>query len=153
MKRIGEDVVRELSRFGPAAGMADAVRVWPTVVGEAVAGNAWPARFARDGTLHVATSSSTWAFELVHHEREILGRLREELGEAAPPRLRFAPGPMPEATADTASAPAPRRPEATLADREQAQRIAAPISDENLRELVARAAAASLARAAADRGL
>ena len=30
----------------------------------AIAANAWPARIARDGTLHVATSSSAWAFEL-----------------------------------------------------------------------------------------
>ena len=68
IKRIGADVKRELGRFGAAGGMADLVTAWPAAVGEQIARNAWPARIARDGTLHVATSSSAWAFELAHLE-------------------------------------------------------------------------------------
>src|SRR3712207_8602350 len=42
------------------------------------------ARVARDGTVHVHTSSSAWAFELTQLE----GRVREALADAAPPRDR-----------------------------------------------------------------
>ena len=74
MERIGETVRRELGRYGTAGAMADAVACWPDAVGEQVAMNAWPARFARDGTLLVNTSSSAWAFELGQLEGEILPR-------------------------------------------------------------------------------
>ena len=63
---IGEEVRRELGRFGPGGAMAEIVAAWPVAVAAAIAANAWPARIARDGTLHVATSSSAWAFELTH---------------------------------------------------------------------------------------
>ena len=72
---------RELARFGPAEGMTEIVRAWPGAVGDQIARNAWPARLARDGTLHVATSSSAWAFELAQLEPKLLERLREALGE------------------------------------------------------------------------
>ena len=96
MERIGGDVKRELSRFGTAGPMTDLVAAWPAAVGETVAANAWPARLARDGTLHVNAASSTWAFELQQLEGEIAGRLREAVPESAPARLRFAAGPLPE---------------------------------------------------------
>ncbi len=79
MERIGDDVTRELGRLGPGGGMAAIVKAWPRAVGPAIAENAWPARVARDGTLHVATSSSVWAFELLQLERELLERLAGEL--------------------------------------------------------------------------
>ena len=143
---IGDDVRRQLGRFGPAGAMAEIVRAWPGAVGENIARNAWPARVARDGTLLVNTSSSAWAFELGLLEREIGERLRETLDEDAPTGLRFAPGRLPE----PAREPSPERPgnriEPSQEDRLEAARLAAPIEDENLRELVAKAAAASLAR-------
>ena len=73
------------------------VAAWPAAVGEEVVRNAWPARIARDGTLHVHTSSSVWAFELGQLAPRILERLAAELGEHAPTALRFAPGHLPEA--------------------------------------------------------
>ena len=150
MERLGGEVRRELGRFGPAAGMADVVAVWPGVVGEAIARNAWPARIGRDGTLHVAVSSSAWAFELTHLEATVLARLRETLPEP-PARLRFTPGRLPEPSVPAAE-PGPRgRPEPRPEDVEEAARIAAGIEDEELRSIVARAAAASLARAASGR--
>ena len=91
-ERIGDEVQRELSRFGPAEGMTEIVRAWPSVMGEQIARNAWPARISRDGKLHVATSSSAWAFELAQLEPKLLERLGEALGGAAPAGLRFAPG-------------------------------------------------------------
>src|SRR3954462_455944 len=96
MDRIGGEVKRELSRHGSAGAMTELVRAWPEAVGETVAANAWPARLARDGTLHVNAASSTWAFELQQLEAEIAGRLREAVPKAAPARMRFAPGPLPE---------------------------------------------------------
>ena len=69
--------------------MVGIVRAWPDAVGETVARNAWPARLARDGTLHVNTASSTWAFELGRLVTTILEQLRSELGETTPPALRF----------------------------------------------------------------
>jgi len=162
MDRLDRQVRRELGRFGSGHGgmgdgdMVGIVRAWPEAVGEAVARNAWPARLARDGTLHVNTASSTWAFELGRLTPTILEKLRSELGETTPPTLRFAPGPIPEPEAEAAERRAPARPEIGSEHRAAAAGIAAGIEDEELREYVARAAAASLARgpeeARSDRG-
>jgi hypothetical protein len=148
MERIGDEVTRELRRFGPAAGMAELVAAWPLAVGEGIVRHAWPARLARDGTLHIATDSSTWAFELAQLAPTLLERLREAAGEAAPVALRFAVGPLPSTVPDTEPEPDARRVEPTSAERDLAAALVAGIEDERLRELVARAAAASLARAA-----
>lgn len=131
--------------------MADIVEAWPAAVGEGIARNAWPGRVARDGTLHVATSSSAWAFELAHLAPELLRRLTEILGKSAPKGLKFAPGSLPEPAAP-GRPDAPRRvPQPTPAERAAASEIAAGIDNEELRELVARAAAASLAGRLSDR--
>jgi hypothetical protein len=153
MERIGDDVRLVFRRFGPAGAMEPLVRVWAEAVGDAVARNAWPSRLARDGTLHVATSSSTWAFELTQLSGRIRSALQKRLGTDAPKRLRFAPGKVPEPGPDPAaerhSPPARPGPE----EQAQAGRLAAAIEDEELRELVARAAAASLATGGSGRSL
>jgi hypothetical protein len=141
----------ELGRFGPQGGMAELIRVWPAVTGEAIAANAWPARIGRDGTLHVSVSSSAWAFELTQLVHRVLAQLREALGEAAPPRLRFAVGPLPETSVMPAQLASLEPPSPSERERAEAARLAAPIENEELRNLVARAAAASLARAESDR--
>jgi hypothetical protein len=147
MDRIGDAVRGELGRFGTAGPMADLVALWPRVVGEAVAANAWPARLSRDGTLHVNTSSSAWAFELGHLESE----LRSRLGAQAPPRMKFAPGPLPEPAPPASERARRASPEPTHEQAEQARGWAAGIGSEELRKTVEKAARASLARAAADR--
>jgi hypothetical protein len=147
MKRIGDEVARELRRFGPVAGMADLVAAWPAAVGEGIARHAWPARLARDGTLHVATDSSTWAFELAQLAPTLLERLREAAGEATPARLRFAVGPLPSPPTDIDRGPDATRIEPSVEERSLAAGLVARIEDAELRELVGRAAAASLARA------
>ena len=144
--RIGEDVQRELARFGPAEGMSEIVRAWPAAVGDQIALNAWPARLARDRTLHVATSSSAWAFELAQLEPKLLERLRDALDEHAPAALRFAPGKLPERSSEEIESRPRRGREPTAEERELAAAMAAGIEDENLREIVAKAALASLAR-------
>jgi predicted nucleic acid-binding Zn ribbon protein len=151
MDRLGEEFVRELSRFGSAGQMVDLVAIWPETVGETVAANAWPARLARDGTLHVAAASSTWAFELQQLEQEIARRLQEALGSVAPARLRFAPGPLPERSPAPSHEHRRRPPEPSPEQVQKARELAAPIAAEELRKTVEKAARMSLARAAADR--
>ncbi|MDQ2980924.1 MAG: DUF721 domain-containing protein [Actinomycetota bacterium] len=153
MDRIGEAVRRELGRFGSAGAMTDLVGAWPEAVGETVARNAWPARIARDGTLHVNASSSAWAFELQQLESEIAGRLQEVLGGAAPSRLRFVPGRLPEAPPPSEERRARPLPKATLEQAREARGWAAEIESEDLRKSVEKAARASLARAADGRAV
>ena len=147
LERIGPELRRELERLGPGGAITEIAESWPQAVGPTIAANAWPARIARDGTLHVSTSSSTWAFELTHLETTVRGRLEERLGELAPLRLRFAPGRIPEPGAATLEhakqSPLPPSPRAVAMGRE----IAAGIEHASLREAVGRAAAASLAAA------
>jgi len=147
MDRVGDAVRRELGRFGPAAGMAPLVGAWPAAVGPEIARNAWPARLARDGTLHVHTTDSIWAFELKSRAEEIRGRL----GEHAPARLAFAPGPIPEPLEPPSeeARSSVREPDATHVAK--ADSLVRVIRDEDLRKVVAKAAALSLANADNDR--
>lgn len=155
MERIGGEVERTLSRSGSSAALplSEITAAWPNAVGDAVARQAWPLRLGRDGTLHVATSSATWAFELDRLSVEIGERLSALVGDRAPRKLRFRVGPVPEA-----GAPAEGRPEslegavsATPEVVAEAASVAAAIEDEELRELVSRAARASLSRARSGR--
>jgi hypothetical protein len=145
--RIGEEIRRELDRFGPAGKMGEIVAAWPKAVGAPIAANAWPARVARDGTLHVHTASSTWAFELAQLSDSMLSRLRERLGEDSPAALRFAVGPLPELGEEVEKLRDQTVPKPTAQHLEEAERIAAPIEDEALRKAVGRAISASLAAA------
>jgi hypothetical protein len=144
VKHLGDEVKRELDRFGPEGGIGDLVEAWPSAVGETIARSAWPARVARDGTLHVNTADSIWAFELTSRTNEIAARLGVE-------RIRFTPGRLPEADEPDVKEgeSAPPQPSETL--RQEGARLAAGIEDENLRKIVARAAAASLAKGISDR--
>jgi hypothetical protein len=153
MERIGSEVERELRRGGSrdAIPLAALTAAWPDVVGDAIARQAWPLRIARDGTLHVATSSATWANELGFLADEILERLRERLGAEAPTKLRCAVGPIPETArpaAQVAAEPVPAAPPEVVAEADSA---ASAIDDPELRELVARAARASLVKARSGR--
>lgn len=150
MERIGDEVERELARGGSrdAIPLHAVTAAWPDVVGDAVARRAWPLRLARDGTLHVATISATWAHELDLLGGEILSRLRAAVGDAAPVKLRFAAGPIPEEAApqDAVSADAPGPSEVPAEVASEAAAAASAIDDPELHELVVRAARASLAK-------
>ena len=150
MDRLADAVRGEVARLGPQAAIGRIAEVWPDAVGAQIARNAWPARIARDGTMHVNTSSSTWAFELA----QLADEIRSRLGALAPGRLRFAPGPLPEPEtppAEPQNAEPPPQP--SPADVAAATAAAAQIGDETFRNLVARAAAASLARARSGRAV
>ena len=155
MDRIGTEVERELGRTGSrdALPLAAITSAWPSAVGEQVARQAWPLRIGRDGTLHVATTSATWAFELDRMGAEIVERLASHVGEDhAPEKLRFAVGPVPEGMlGEHAPGSSAKTPEPTPKEVAEAAAAAAAIDDPDLRELVARAARASLAKARSDR--
>jgi hypothetical protein len=119
--------------------MGDVLAAWEDAVGSEIARNAQPARFQRDGTLVVHCKDAIWAFELGHRGAEISPRLPRK------PSLKFVPGPLPEPGAGAAPSDPPP-PAASVSERAQAAEWAAAIEDEELRALVARAAAASLAR-------
>jgi hypothetical protein len=156
MDRIGKEVEHELSRRGGGVGLelTEITAAWPRAVGEAVARQAWPLRLGRDGTLHVAAASATWAFELDRLSPEIVERLSAILGRAAPATLRFRVGPVPEPGRGAELEPeAPEeRPPTTPETAAEAASFASVIEDTELRELVARAARASLSRARSGRG-
>jgi hypothetical protein len=152
MERLEGQIRDELGRLGPGeAAMVGIVRAWPVAVGETLARNAWPARVQRDGTLLVHTVSSIWAFELDRMAADVLERLRAEAGEDAPAAIRFAPGPVPEPPSQRLAEHEPKRLEADPEATAAATRIAADVEDEELRSLVARAVAASLARGRSER--
>ena len=146
MERIRAAVQSELGRFGPATGMADVVTGWPDAVGQAIARNAWPARMGRDGTLFVHTADAVWAFELQHRAEEIAVRAGVE-------KIRFVPGPVPQTSLEEPASSAVSPLEPSEQDRLQAAALSEGIEDPELRETVARAAAASLARAASGRSV
>ena len=102
MEGLDGEIRKVLARFGPQAGMPEVLAAWPEAVGPMVAANAWPARIARDGTLHANTSSSAWAFELGQLAPEILdaalGEARRECAESVAIRRR------PSSRASTADA-------------------------------------------------
>jgi hypothetical protein len=153
MEKIGKSVEHALSRTGggTALALAEITAAWPAAVGKAVSREAWPLRVGRDGTLHVATSSSSWAFELAQLEADVLKRLRSATGKDAPAKLRFAVGKLPELGPEDderrdrqAVTPGPE-------ELRKAEELAAGISDEELRKVVAKAAAQSLSRSGDDR--
>ena len=147
MEPLGEEVRAELRRFGPEGGVADLADAWPGAVGEEIARNAWPARVQGDGTLVVHVRDSVWGFELTQRAGEIAARLPGK------PKLKFVPGELPDAVPDTTSAAARPELQATLEETREAAGWTAEIADSELREAVARAARASLARTAAGRSI
>lgn len=155
MDRIGNEIQRELSRSGSrdAVPLAAVTSAWPAAVGDAVARHAWPLRISRDGTLHVAVESATWAQELSLLEGNVLEALRGQLGETAPAKLRFAVGPIPgqPAVLEPAQSMPAEPPEVPPEVESEATSAAAAIDDPELRELVARAARTSLLRARSGR--
>jgi hypothetical protein len=135
MDPLASEIRSELKRFGPQAGMAELVERWPAAVGAAIAQNAWPARIAKDGTVHISTNDSVWAFELGQRAGEIAAAL-------AVAKVRFAPGPLPQPDLP----PPEARVEVTPEEVELARAIASSIDDQKLRESVQKAVSFSLAR-------
>ena len=131
---------------GAGAQTAAAALAWPDVVGRAAADHSVPVRRSRAGVLTIACSSASWAHELSARRAELAARLAERCPDAGVSTLRFA-------VADHAVRPPPPPPRAapppavpSAAERDAAAAAATEIGEPALRELVARAAAASAAR-------
>lgn len=77
-----------LERAAPKTSLAAVQSVWPEAVGERVAAAAQPTS-EREGTVVVSCSDPVWAQELDLMQEQLLERLRERLGDAAPRSLRF----------------------------------------------------------------
>ena len=137
MEPVGDQIRVELSRVGADSGAGDAVTAWPSAVGEEIARNAWPARTQPDGTLVVHVRDAIWGFELTQRAGEISGRLPGR------PRLKFIPGPLPDSAPEPSPAP---RAEPSPEHAREAAALTAGIGDQNLRESVAKAIKAALAR-------
>ena len=143
LDRLGDTIRGELGRFGPEADIGSLIARWPAAVGEAIARNAWPARIARDGTVHINTADAIWAFELTQRSSDIARRL-----EVA--AVRFAPGLL-ATSVEAADRPPPLCP--TPEQLREAEGIASVIEGENLRKAVEKAVSLSLARGCADLGV
>jgi len=129
---------------------ATVISRWPEIVGRALADVTVPARlrFGRgertDGVLEVRIESA-FAAELQHREPEILDRVNAFFGYSAVARLRLVHGlpasrhPRPQA-ATPAAAPDSR-------SRSQAERLAKPVEDVTLRDILKRWGAEILASA------
>jgi Dna[CI] antecedent, DciA len=144
MEPLGDQIRAELSRVGADSGAGDAVRAWPAAVGEEIARHAWPARTQPDGTLVVHVRDAIWGFELTQRATDISDRLPGR------PRLKFTPGPLPDTTPEPTSAPLI---EISPEQVREAAELTAEIVDPNLRESVAKAIKAALARAPHDRSV
>jgi predicted nucleic acid-binding Zn ribbon protein len=79
-------VARDLA--APRTGLAAVQSAWAETVGEQLAGVATPVS-ERAGTLTMECADAVWVQELDLMQEQLLGRLREVLGEAAPKALRF----------------------------------------------------------------
>jgi Dna[CI] antecedent, DciA len=141
---LGEQIRAELSRVGADSGAGEAASAWAAAVGAEIARNAWPARTQPDGTLVVHVRDAVWGFELTQRATEISGRLPGH------PRLKFTPGPLPDTTHEQ---PPPPPPEASPEHAREAAGLTAGIEDRNLRESVAKAIKAALARTPDDRSV
>ena len=77
-----------LERAAPKTRLAAVQAVWTETVGERVAAVAQPTS-EREGAVIVSCSDPVWAQELDLMQSQLLGHLRERLGEQAPRSLRF----------------------------------------------------------------
>jgi hypothetical protein len=94
LEDIGAILGRALGQSPPDARLAEVCSAWRAAAG-ALADEAWPSRFARDGGLILNCTSAVLAGDLSMRGPELLARLREQACEL--PALRFRVGPVPGA--------------------------------------------------------
>ena len=140
---------RRAGGTGPGAETGAAAAAWTDVVGSAAAAHSVPVRRTRAGVLTVACSSASWAQELTMRRDELLGRLLARAPDTGVTALRFVVADHVVVAAPETPPPPRPAPRPTRAQAELGARAAEGLADERLRDLVARAAAASAARRAA----
>ena len=77
-----------LARAAPKTPLASAQVAWAEVVGERIAAVAEPVG-ERDGALLIECADPVWAQELDLMQDDLIARLRDRIGDAAPASLRF----------------------------------------------------------------
>ncbi len=80
-----------LDRAAPKTPLAAVQAAWSEAVGERIAAVAQPVS-ERGGTVVVHCADPVWADELELMQEQLLGRIRDRLGDAAPQTLRFRAG-------------------------------------------------------------
>lgn len=78
---------RLADELAPETMLAEAQRVWPSAVGEAIAAEAQPTA-ERGGVVTISCSSSVWAQELDLMSPQIVERLNAQLPRGSVQRLR-----------------------------------------------------------------
>jgi predicted nucleic acid-binding Zn ribbon protein len=86
-RQLGHVVDQLRDQLAPDTVLAEVQRVWPAVVGPAIAAEAQPTA-ERGGVVVVSCSASVWAQELDLMAPAILERLNEALGAQRVSRLR-----------------------------------------------------------------
>jgi hypothetical protein len=119
--------------------------IWEKVVSERVYDNARPVHL-KHGALIVNTATSAWASALQLESERILEGLRKHLPSVAVRKLVFRPGALPPTPprAPKRRPPPVLRPVTELP--EEIARALAHIADDDVRDAVARAASAGLAK-------
>jgi predicted nucleic acid-binding Zn ribbon protein len=87
-RQAGEAFRVARDRIAPKTGLAAVQAAWTTALGERLAAVATPVS-ERAGTLTVECVDGVWAQELDLMQEQLLGSLREALGERAPQALKF----------------------------------------------------------------
>jgi len=139
-----EDFARRLFAPGTPAAVALLRAAWPRVVGGDLGGRTEVIGLEA-GTLRVRVPDARWRNVLHRMRHDILARLRETAGPAAPLRLGFVEGPVAPRKTRDAEAPAPSRPAPASVTA-----AAASIEDAALRERFLESAARYLTRFAHD---
>jgi predicted nucleic acid-binding Zn ribbon protein len=83
MEALGAVIWRTLRELGieKPVKRAEALRVWPKVVGEKISQVTEP-QFFSSGKIFIKVKNDAWRNELFFHKRELLRKLNEELGSA-----------------------------------------------------------------------
>jgi predicted nucleic acid-binding Zn ribbon protein len=87
-RQAGEAFRVARDRIAPRTGLAAIQAAWTEALGERLAAVATPVS-ERAGTLTVECVDGVWTQELDLMQEQLLGRLREVLGERAPQALKF----------------------------------------------------------------
>jgi predicted nucleic acid-binding Zn ribbon protein len=87
----GDAFRQALERAAPKTRLAAIQARWPAAVGEHLAEVSQPVS-ERGGTVVVSCADAVWAQELDLMQGQLIDRLRELLGDAAPENLRFRAG-------------------------------------------------------------
>ena len=130
-------------------GLGRYIRLWPEIVGQAMADHTMPTGITEDA-LRIRCESSIWTSELMHLQVDIVARLHAVVGPCAPTKIAPYTGRLPrEAAIPKAPAPAPLPPlpEAQIA---AIYRITSGIEDDDVRARMIRAMIATSARAQAE---